>query len=84
MPRLTFVDPTSLQVDIPTPSGRVQQVVETAVTVIRPGVFLLSWTEADGTTVVHVQDFETSTVHSHARLPDGTLLRSRGTISWAD
>jgi hypothetical protein len=82
VPRLQFLSETSLQLDIPTPDGSARQVVATAVTPVRQGIFMLSWTEADGTTVVHTQDFETNSVHSHARLPDGTLVRSQGTITW--
>jgi hypothetical protein len=31
-----------------------------------------------------MQDFVVMAVFSHARLPDGTLVRSRGTIEWVD
>lgn len=84
VPRLTFLSATSLQLDVLTPGGPVRQVVAIEVATVRPGVFMLSWTEADGTAVVHVQDFEAMAVHSHARLADGTLVRSEGTITWAE
>jgi hypothetical protein len=43
---------------------------------------MLSWTERDGTVVVHVHDYERLQVHSHARLSDGTLLHSAGQLRW--
>lgn len=47
---------------------------------IRPGVFMVTWKEADGTTVTHVEDFENDTVHAAITLPDNTLLNLTG--SW--
>jgi hypothetical protein len=34
--------------------------------------------------VVHVHDYDAMVVHSHARLADGTLLRSVGALAWRD
>jgi len=45
---------------------------------------MLSWIEVDGTVVVHVHDYAAMRVHSHARLTDGTLVRSAGTLAWRD
>lgn len=56
------------------------ETVEMTANWIRPGVFAVSWVEASGATVVHVEDFERSIVHSHATLPDGTFLRMQGPI----
>ncbi|PAU52526.1 hypothetical protein BZL41_24960 [Pseudomonas sp. PIC25] len=47
---------------------------------IRPGVFMVTWKEADGTTVTHVEDFEHDTVHAAITLPDHTFLNLTG--SW--
>src|SRR6266699_2150719 len=47
------------------------ETVQIAVTLIRPGVFLISWQEADKTTVVHVQDFENGIVHTNVTEPNG-------------
>jgi len=33
---------------------------------------------------VHVHDYETMQVHSHARLTDGTLIRAAGTLVWVE
>ena len=54
--------------------------VEIAATPIRPGVFLVSWVESSGATVVHVEDFANGTLHSHATLPNGTFLRMHGPL----
>jgi hypothetical protein len=48
------------------------------VTKIRAGIFAVSWTEADGATAVHVEDFERGIVHSYATLPEGPFLRMEG------
>jgi len=81
-PRLEFLSATQLQLDVPGAGGVTRQVVNTEVTRISAGAYMLSWIEADGTTVVHVQDFNNGVVFSHARLPDGSLLRVRGPIEW--
>ncbi|WP_037155847.1 MoaF-related domain-containing protein [Rhizobium freirei] len=47
---------------------------------IRPGVFMVTWTEADKTTVTHVEDFETGQVHTNITRPDHTFLNLLG--SW--
>jgi hypothetical protein len=49
---------------------------------IRPGVFVVSWQEASGATVVHVEDFAKGCVHSHATLPDGTFLRMQAPLNF--
>lgn len=51
------------------------ETVKCVATSIRPGVFLVSWVEASGATVVHVEDFARAVLYSHATLPDGTFLR---------
>ena len=56
------------------------ETVKIATSRICPGVFAVSWVEASGATVVHVEDFERSVVHSYATLPDGSFLRMRGSI----
>ncbi|MDE4586732.1 MoaF-related domain-containing protein [Sinorhizobium meliloti] len=49
-------------------------------TFIRPGVFIVTWQEADGITVTHVEDFENDTVHAAITLPDQKFLTLTG--SW--
>lgn len=45
---------------------------------IRPGVFMVTWREADGTTVTHVEDFENDIVQAAITLPDRTFLTLEG------
>lgn len=61
------------------PYARTEEVAIVA-TLIRPQVFLVSWVENSGATVVHVEDFAEKTLHSHATLPDGTFLRMQGPL----
>lgn len=46
---------------------------------IRPQVYLVSWREASGATVVHVEDLATSTLHSTITI-DGQLYRLAGSL----
>ena len=48
---------------------------------IRRQVFMVTWTEADKTTVTHVEDFERGKVHTNITLPDHTFLNLSGTWS---
>lgn len=54
------------------------ETVKITATPIRAGIFAVSWVEAGGATVVHVEDFERGVVHSHATLSDGSFLRMQG------
>jgi hypothetical protein len=56
------------------------ETVKIAVSRIRAGAFAVSWVEASGATVVHVEDFARGVVHSYATLPDGSFLRMQGPI----
>ena len=84
VPTLRFVADDALEITIQTPAGSTRQRVAVAPITLRGGLVMLSWTEADGTVVMHVHDYEAMVVHSHARLVDGTLLRSLGTLTWRD
>lgn len=44
-------------------------------------LFLVSWKEQSGATVVNHQDFDKGFVHSFATLPDGTFLKNKGTFT---
>jgi hypothetical protein len=48
---------------------------------IRPCVFMVYWIEADGTTVVHVEDFAKSIVYTNITQPDGTFFNLKGTLT---
>ncbi len=56
------------------------ETVQIAVTPIRPGVFLISWQEADKTAVVHVEDFDNGIVHTTITEPRGAVIRRSGTL----
>jgi hypothetical protein len=56
------------------------EIVQIAVTPIRPGVFLTSWQEKDKTTVVHVEDFANSIVHTNITERSGAFIRRSGTL----
>ena len=43
-------------------------------------LFIVSWVEKDGATVVNLQDFDAMRVLSFATLPNGTFLRNQGAI----
>jgi hypothetical protein len=82
IPRLRLLGPERLELAIPTADGPAVQEVDVAPVWLRDGLLMLSWTERDGTVVVHVHDYERLQVHSHARRSDGTLLRSAGQLRW--
>jgi len=44
-------------------------------------IFLISWQEADGATVVHVDDFDAHTSRSFYTTPNMDLYRLQGTLS---
>ena len=56
------------------------ETVEMTASRIRAGLFAVSWVEASGATVVHVEDFKHGVIHSYATLPDGSFLRMQGPI----
>jgi hypothetical protein len=62
------------------PRAGAEETVAIQVHLVRPDVFLVSWQEADGITVVHVEDFADNTFYSHATLSDGSFMRVRGTM----
>ncbi|KQW49551.1 MULTISPECIES: hypothetical protein [unclassified Roseateles] len=79
--RLTVLASDRLRFDIAEgPFAKTEEVI-VAVSLIRPGVFLVSWVEHSGATVVHVEDFSKGTLYSHATLPGGTFLRMEGAIN---
>lgn len=73
--RLTTLPDQRLRFEIPQGPYAKSETVDIAIALIRPGLFLVSWVEAGGATVVHLEDFARGHLHSHATLPDGTFLR---------
>jgi hypothetical protein len=76
--RLTTLPDDHIRFDIAEGPYARTETVEIAATLIRAGVFAVSWVEAGGATVVHVEDFERAVVHSYATLPNGSFLRMQG------
>ena len=56
------------------------ETVQISVTLIRPGVFMICWQEADKTTVVHIDDFENGIVHTRVTEPNGVFIHNSGTL----
>lgn len=81
--RLTALPNGELRFHIPDGPFARTETVKITTTLIRPGVFLVSWIEAGGATVVHVEDFANAILYSHATLPDGTFLRMQAPIRLA-
>ena len=50
-------------------------------TAIRPGVFLMTWRESNGTAVVHVQDYERSVVYANVSLPGSAFITMQGRLT---
>lgn len=78
--RLTTLSDDRLRFEIAEGPYARTETVRIAVTPIRPGVFAVSWVEAEGATVVHVEDFQRGIMHSYATLSDGSFLRMQGPI----
>lgn len=79
--RLTTMPHSKMQFQIDTGVYAKTEVVKMAADCIRTGVFLVSWSEISGATVVHVEDFVENKIYSHATLSDGTFLRMQGAIN---
>jgi hypothetical protein len=58
----------------------IDEVVDIDIVEVRPSLFIVSWVEANGTHIVHVQDHEHGVVFNPTRLPDGQKLPLRGVI----
>jgi hypothetical protein len=72
---LTFTEVPSAK-----PMGIPEETVRYTAVSIRPGVFMVYWKEDNGTTVVHVEDFEKETVYTNVTLPDHTFLNRSGKL----
>ena len=80
VPRLTVLSPTELRVQATIGATEIDEVVQSNLTGVRPGLFIMSWTERGGNFVVQVQDHENQIVHNYARLADGQQFCAQGTI----
>ena len=67
-------------------TGTAAPVAEPVVTVeytakeVAPGVFMVYWKEPDGSTVVHVEDFNQDKVFTNITLPDHQFLNLEGSF----
>lgn len=80
VPRLTVLSLNEMRVQATIGSTEIDEVVSTTLTGVRPGVFVMSWTERSGTFVVQIQDHDNDIVHNYARLADGGLFCAQGAI----
>jgi hypothetical protein len=65
------------------PRAGQQETVAIEVKQIADQVFLVSWQEADGITVVHVENFHTMNFDSCVTMPDGRFRRFTSNMRWA-
>ena len=81
--RLTYESDTQMTFTVISGGGMTTdghtETVGVEIVEIRPEVYLVSWREAGGATVVHVEDLANSTLHSTVTL-DGRLYRLAGTV----
>src|SRR3712207_3950857 len=84
--RLTYESDTRMTFVVTSGAGMTtdghSETVDVEIVEIRPQLYLVSWREAGGATVVHLEDLTNSTVHSTVTL-DGQLYRLSGTFEEA-
>jgi glyoxylase-like metal-dependent hydrolase (beta-lactamase superfamily II) len=51
---------------------------------IAPQIYMVYWTESDGTHVVHIEDFGQGIVHTNIAAPDGSFTNLKGTLRLLD
>jgi len=79
--RLDFTSTQELVWSEITPSGLGPRHKEKITMVeVRPGVFMVYWTEASGMRVTHVEDFARGVVHTNIAGPDGSFYNLTGTL----
>lgn len=78
---LSLLSDHQLKFEIKEGPFRHSEVVDTHVVSLGNSVFAVSWKEATGATVTHVQDFDRGVIYSHATLTDGQFLRLTGSIT---
>lgn len=79
-PRLTVLSPTELRVQANIGATNIDEVVRSDISGVRPGLFVMNWTEQNGNFVVQVQDHQNGVVHNYARLSDGQLFCALGVL----
>jgi phenolic acid decarboxylase len=63
--------------------GVVDTVAITAVK-IRPGVYMIYWTESDQTEIVHVEDYDNGVVYTNITPPGKQAVHFKGTLKQID
>jgi hypothetical protein len=84
--KLSFTSATSLTYTTLNPDGSPGQVetVVIAVESIAPSLFLVTWQEADKTTVVHIEDYGHNTIITNITNPDHSFEQHHGTFQQID
>ena len=79
---LHFASITSLTYTGVAPDGSLgaSETVTITVEPIRDHLFLVTWQEADKTTVVHLEDYKHDTIITNITDPDGTFSKYHGTF----
>ena len=75
---LTLISDTQLKFEIKKGPFAHSETVDIHVVPLGNGLFAISWKEATGASVTHVQDYDRGVIHSHATIPDGQFLRMSG------
>lgn len=57
------------------------ETVQITMTEIRPNVYMTIWKEKAGTTVTHIEDFETNIVYTNITYPDLSFYNLKGTLT---
>ena len=58
-----------------------QETVAIAVESVRDGMFLVTWTESDRTTVVHLEDYRQNRIITNITDPKDGLMKFEGTMT---
>lgn len=61
-----------------------QETVTVAIDPVRDGLFLVTWTESDKTTVVHLEDYRLNRIVTNITDPTRGLLRFEGMMTRID
>jgi hypothetical protein len=84
---LSFTSETELQFiveqspDLPPGSSHT---VSISIQPLRDGLYLVSWQEASGNTVVHVEDFKEHRVHAFLTMTDARFIRQDAPLAEVD
>lgn len=83
---LDFALATSLTYTVLNPDGSSGQVETVSIKVesIRDLLFLVTWQESDKTTVVHIEDYQNSTIITNITNPDNSFNQFHGTFKEID